>query len=127
MEKYLKEHISFIEKALQKENDNFDWNVLSDFNRTQIGFFQHERLAHLWITFFFGLMFFISVIAELWLINTRYDLIFSNTGLLVISVILLVMLGFYVVHYFILENGVQKLYRLEKEIAKRSRKIENLK
>jgi hypothetical protein len=114
MKKYLKEHINFIENILQKENNDFDWDSLSDFNRTQIGFFQHERLIHLLVTFFFGLIFFGSVMAELWLINA---------GLLLVSAILLVMLGFYIGHYFILENGVQKLYYLEREIAKRCRKL----
>jgi hypothetical protein len=113
MEKYLKEHIDFIENILRKESSNFDWSALSDFNRTQIGFFQHERLIHLLITLFFGLMFFISVIAELWLVNA---------GLLIVGAILLVMLSFYIRHYFILENGVQKLYQLEKEIAEHNQK-----
>jgi hypothetical protein len=123
MKKYLKEHINFIENILQKEKDDFDWKVLSDFNRTQIGFFQHERLVHLLITFFFGLIFFGSVMAELGMINAGNGLIFLNGGLLLVSAILLVMLGFYIGHYFILENGVQKLYRLEKEITKHCRKI----
>ena len=125
MEKYLKEHINFIEDILQKKS-NFDWGSLSDFNRTQIGFFQHERLVHLLITFFFGLMFFGSVIAELWLINAGNNLVFLNAGLLVVGVILLIMLGFYVWHYFILENGVQKLYQLEREIAQHCRRSDGL-
>ena len=123
MKKYLKEHINFIENILQKENNDFDWDSLSDFNRTQIGFFQHERLIHLLVTFFFGLIFFGSVMAELGMINAGNGLIFLNAGLLLVSAILLVMLGFYIGHYFILENGVHKLYQLEKEIMKRCRKI----
>lgn len=113
MEKYLKEHIEFMEKALQKESPNFDGKTLGDFNRTQIGFFQHERLIHLLVTLFFGLIFFTSVVINLWLVNT---------GILTISVILVIMLGFYIRHYFVLENGVQKLYRLEKEIIQRGQK-----
>jgi hypothetical protein len=61
--------------------------------------------------------------AELGMINVGNGLIFLNAGLLLVSAILLVMLGFYVAHYFVLENGVQKLYQLEKEIMKRCRKI----
>jgi len=109
MKKSLKEHVNFIENILQKENNSFDWSALSDFNRTQIGFFQHERLVHLLITLFFGLIFFGSVITELFLMNL---------GILIISIILLIVLPFYVWHYFVLENSVQKLYELEKEIAK---------
>lgn len=62
--------------------------------------------------------------AELGMINAGNGSIFSNAGLLLVSAILLVMLGFHIGHYFVLENGVQKLYRLEKEITQRCRKID---
>jgi len=109
MQKALRQHIIFIENALKEKDRDFDWQALSDFHRTQIGFFQHERLVHLLVTLFFGVMFFLIVIAQL---------LMTNMGLLIISVILLVMLGFYIWHYFVLENGVQKLYELDKKIAK---------
>lgn len=109
MQKALKKHIIFIENALKVKDRDFDWQALSDFHRAQIGFFQHERLVHLLVTLFFGVMFFLVVVAQLLL---------TNAGLLIVSVILLVMLGFYIWHYFVLENGVQKLYELDKKIAK---------
>lgn len=108
MQKALKQHIVFIENVLKEKNRDFDWQALSDFNRVQIGFFQHERMIHLLVTLFFGIMFFLAVIAQL---------LSTNAGLLIISIILLVMLGFYIWHYFVLENGVQKLYELDKKIA----------
>lgn len=109
MKKCLKEHIILIENTLIKEKGNFNWNALSDFNQKQIRIFQHERLVHLLITLFFGLIFFGSIVVELFLLNV---------GLLIISIILLIMLPFYVWHYFVLENGVQKLYQLDKKIDK---------
>lgn len=109
MQKALKQHIIFIENALKVKDRDFDWQALSDFHRAQIGFFQHERLIHLLVTLFFGIMFFFSVIVQLLL---------TNLGLLAISLILVIMLGFYIRHYFFLENGVQKLYELDKKIAK---------
>jgi hypothetical protein len=119
MKKFLKEHIDFIENVLQKEDADFDWGALSDFNRTQIGFFQQERLIHLLVTLFFGLIFFASIVTELFLLNVGDSAAVLSAGFLAVNVILLVMLGFYVGHYFFLENGVQKLYQLEKEIIKR--------
>jgi fatty acid desaturase len=113
MAEYLREHIRLVEEALRKQKTKIDWKALSEFNRMQIGFFQHERLVHLLITFFFAFMFVSITIAGLMLVSG---------GLLIISLILLVMLIFYVWHYFILENGVQKLYRLEKEIQARASK-----
>ena len=123
MEKDLRKHISFIEDTLRKESDGFDWDTLKDYNRTHIGFFKHERLVHLLITFFFGLMFFLSVVADLLLIINNNLQLSSGIGLLVVSIVLLIMLVFYVLHYFVLENGIQKLYRLDGEIVKRSGKI----
>ena len=111
MSEFLKSHIKFIEEALKKQKKGFDWEALSEYNRVQIGFFQHERLIHLLVTFFFATVLFVCVIAELF--------IFSF-GLLIVGFLLLIMVVFYVFHYYELENGVQKLYRLEKEIKKRS-------
>jgi uncharacterized BrkB/YihY/UPF0761 family membrane protein len=127
MQKSLEEHITFIENILRKKKNNFNWKALSDFNQTRIGFFQHERLIHLLITLFFGLMFFSSVIAALLLTNAGNDSLFLNFGLLSISAILLLLLFFYVWHYFFLENGVQKLYQLENQIAKHCQKNDFLK
>jgi len=118
MKKVIKEHIDFIENILQKENVNFDWCALSDFNKTQIKFFQHERLIHLLVTLFFGLMFFGSIAIEL-LLNICSNSMFFSVSFSVISAILLVTLIFYILHYFFLENNIQKLYQLEKEIMKR--------
>jgi ABC-type multidrug transport system fused ATPase/permease subunit len=120
MKKYLGEQIRSVEDSLKKKNAKFSREALEDF-RTRIGFFQHERLIHLLITLFFSLMFVISVIAALMMADSGSGSIFLDFGLLVISFIFLIMLGFYIGHYFILENGVQKLYRLDREIAKRRR------
>lgn len=113
MKKYLKNHINFIESTLVKEEAGFDWSSLRDFHRAQIGFFQHERLIHLLVTLFFGLIFFFAV---------AFGLFLDYLGFLALSAILLVMLVFYVWHYFVLENGVQKLYRLDNEIGERLKK-----
>lgn len=121
MEKLIKEHINFIKNILKKEDANFNWCALSDFNRTQIGFFQHERLVHLLVTLFYGLIFWISIMVELVLLNIGYNLLYINTGLLAVNVILLIVLIFYIFHYFFLENSVQKLYKLDKEITKYSK------
>jgi hypothetical protein len=117
MKKYLIEHINFIEDFLKKENSSSDLESVSKFNLTQIGFFQHERLIHLLVTLFFALLFICFVIVELFLTNASNG--FLCLGLLMVGIILLITLVFYVWHYFVLENGVQKLYRLQNEIMKR--------
>ncbi|MBQ9140730.1 MAG: hypothetical protein IJX63_02925, partial [Lachnospiraceae bacterium] len=67
----------------------------------QIQFFQHERLIHLIVTVTFALLTILAIFAFLALIQI---------GLLLLSGLLIILLVPYIRHYYILENGVQKLY-----------------
>ena len=66
----------------------------------KIKFFQHERLIHLLVTLFYGLFLFLSVIIA-----------FKTWVFTIILYIILIILLFYVRHYFFLENHVQYLYK----------------
>ncbi len=97
MKIYLYNYIKEIDKLLTKEKktDEMIQNHL-----IKINFFQHERLIHLLVTLFYGVLF----------------LIFLGLGFIYymfffISLIVSIFLMFYVVHYFRLENGVQYLYK----------------
>ncbi len=68
----------------------------------QIGFFQHERLVHLLVTVLFALLTMLVFIQAV----TAFSL---WSGVLLLS--LLVLLVPYIRHYYILENGTQKLYQ----------------
>lgn len=68
----------------------------------QIGFFQHERLIHLIVTVLFALM----TILVFLLTVTNFSL---WAGVLLL--LLLVLLIPYIKHYWLLENGTQKLYQ----------------
>ena len=68
----------------------------------QIGFFQHERLIHLIVTVLFALM----TILVFLLAVTNFSL---WTGVLLL--LLLGLLVPYIKHYWLLENGTQKLYQ----------------
>lgn len=67
----------------------------------QIQFFQHERLIHLIVTVLFALLTVITLLANLFL---------TEPVLLVLSVFFIILLVPYISHYYLLENGVQKLY-----------------
>ena len=67
----------------------------------QIGFFQHERLIHLIVTVLFALM----TILVFLLAVTNFS---PWNGVLLL--LLLVLLIPYIKHYWLLENGTQKLY-----------------
>ena len=68
----------------------------------QIGFFQHERLIHLIVTVLFALMTILVFLVAV----TNFEL---WTGILLL--LLLALLIPYIKHYYLLENGTQKLYR----------------
>lgn len=68
----------------------------------QIGFFQHERLIHLIVTVLFALM---TILVFLMAV-TNFSL---WTGVLLL--LLMALLIPYIKHYWLLENGTQKLYQ----------------
>ena len=68
----------------------------------QIGFYQHERLVHLIVTVLFALL---SMLALIWVTVSFTP---AAVALLLLFFVLLVP---YIRHYYILENGTQKLYR----------------
>ncbi len=109
MEKRLKNYLAWMEElnperlSLQ-ERDELRREVL-----VQIQFFQHERLIHLIVTVTFAIL---TVMSVLGFVAT------TQIGLLVLTGMFLVLLIPYIRHYYILENGVQKLYQYYDNIVK---------
>lgn len=95
MKKYLDDYI----KELENKKNKIDIEEL----KAKISFFQHERLIHLIVTLFFSLFA---------IIFTFISLYTTNKYIYVISLILYVFVVFYILHYYYLENGVQKLYKI---------------
>ena len=97
MRKYLENYTKEIDnkikskKITQKDIEN---------HLIKIKFFQHERLIHLLVTLAYGIFVFLSVIISLKI----------NLFLIILYLALIVLL-FYVRHYFFLENHVQYLYK----------------
>jgi len=103
MRMYMNEYIKNIE-----EKDNFSKDEVEELV-LKIKFFQHERLIHLIVTFFFAL--FAIIFLALGMISYVFLIPFV---LLIIFVIL------YIFHYFYLENSVQYMYKLyDKAIQKK--------
>ncbi|HHU18271.1 MAG TPA: hypothetical protein GXZ70_08725 [Clostridiales bacterium] len=90
--------------ALKYEDD---LEKIYEYSKTQIAWISHERLVHLLITLYFGMLVLISVFAAVIL---RYIL------LGVLFAILTIVFMFYIVHYYRLENGVQRLYKISNQI-----------
>lgn len=101
MEKRIKKYLAEIDLLLQN-NTQTDWEFQIKKHLTQISFFQHERFIHLIVTVVFALLEMMCFLA----------LLFSfSPGLAALTLMILVLLVPYIRHYYILENGVQKLYR----------------
>lgn len=97
MKKYLYSYIKYIEEN-KKKVDSKEMLI-------KINFFQHERLIHLIVTLFYAMMFLVFLV----LISLSYVFIIP-------AALLLIFLICYIIHYFLLENGIQYLYKLYDEV-----------
>lgn len=106
---YLKAHEQFVIDALARPGST-SMAELKEFHERQIRYMQHERLIHLIVTLFVGtdLVLIIGFIAvhPIW-------------PAFALAALILPLLGAYVVHYFRLENGVQRWYDLANQIDRR--------
>lgn len=101
MEKRLKDYLQYMETLKIEEMSEEERKGMAAEMLVQIQFFQHERLIHLIVTVTFALLTILAIFAFLALIQI---------GLLLLSGLLIILLVPYIRHYYILENGVQKLY-----------------
>ncbi|MDR0250777.1 MAG: hypothetical protein LBI35_05670 [Burkholderiales bacterium] len=104
MEKQLAAYLSLISETLADLENHPDPERLQRliaFHSQQTAAFQHERLVHLLVTFFFGGLFLCSITGTLLLPSWPF---FALDALLAVTLL------FYVKHYFFLENHVQQLY-----------------
>lgn len=108
MEKRLKRYLEFYRKAACGEEEIGDKEKFRSEMLVQIQFFQHERLIHLIVTVLFALLAVISILASL---------LIEQPAVLLLCLMFFVLLIPYIRHYYILENGVQKLYEYYDEIG----------
>lgn len=105
--KYLKYMDDLLEQLKSGSKENLD-EIMKN-HMIQIGFFMHERLIHLIVTVLFAVGTFMTVFTYL---------IVENVGLLLLAFMLIVLLAPYIKHYYLLENGVQKMYKQYDELLK---------
>lgn len=74
-----------------------------------IGYFQHERFVHLLVTLFFALFSVMVVFAFM---------VTQNIALFILFLLFGITTGFYINHYYLLENKTQYLYELYDKIEK---------
>ena len=101
--KVMKKHLVAYRKKMDflLLEGNCDWKALKKEHLVQISFFQHERLIHLIVTSLFAILELLSVV--IFLIN-------PDKTTVIFSIAIAILLVPYLLHYFTLENEVQKLY-----------------
>ena len=109
MEKRLLQYLQVMKEVKADALSEEERLKLAEKMLVQIQFFQHERLIHLIVTVTFAILTVLSIFAFLAL---------EQIGLLALCILLLVLLVPYIRHYYILENGVQKLYTYYDELVK---------
>ena len=99
-----------------------DYEKLLAYHLHQISFFQHERLVHLMVTILFAILTFATFFLLYMQIGFSVLAVEGlSWGLLALFMLLLVLLVPYIMHYFLLENSVQKMYTQYDEMLKRIR------
>lgn len=102
MKKRILEYLERTDAVIKDKKDDIRWEEIMDEHLTQIAFFQHERLVHLLVTILFALIAFLTLV----IMTIQFSI-----PVLVLFVAILVLLIPYINHYYLLENGVQKMYR----------------
>ena len=104
---YMKRHEQHVRQMLERELDLQAWQELLEDHDRQIRWMQHERLVHLLV------MLFVCLFA---LLALGFSLIIPAAPLLALFGLLMILAVAYIIHYYRLENGIQRWYGLAGEI-----------
>ena len=104
---YMKEHESYIKEMLGKKLKEEELEELLAYHDKQIQWMQQERIAHL-ITMLFVCLF--------TLLSLGFTIVKPSLPCIILCALLMIMTLAYVIHYYRLENGVQRWYDLSNKI-----------
>ncbi|NMC72535.1 MAG: hypothetical protein GYA57_21100 [Myxococcales bacterium] len=114
MWQYLKLHEAYVQGLLDGKHGELPagrWAEALAFHETQVRRMQHERSIHLIVTMFVALFFLLAL---------GFVTVHATLPGLIVVPLLLVLTAAYFLHYFRLENGVQRLYHLGNRLAERA-------
>ena len=113
MKKYVQQTMDAVQKYIDEQMKNAPEDktrdVLAEFE-TKISYFQHERLIHLMVTLAFAAFLLFSIFC-LFVLPVE----FLGAGILLTLIFFGLTIG-YVMHYYFLENSVQKMYLMRDDI-----------
>ena len=107
---YMKRHERYVKDVLEKNPDKEKLKELLAYHDKQIQWMQHERLVHLIVMLFVCLF---------TLLSFGFTVMRTSTPSLILSALLIILSVAYVIHYYRLENDVQKWYLLSNQINQR--------
>ena len=114
MTEYLTNYMKHVQQRLDGCTDSELLEEILAEHKDKIAFMQHERIVHFLVTMLFALVLTIFMSVLLFTVNL---------AVLLLVTIILVLLGFYIKHYYFLENTVQKMYRVYDDILKKRREF----
>ena len=107
MTEYLTNYMNKTAERLSKCSTLPELEKLLAEHMDKIAFMQHERIVHFLVTMMLGIILTI-------LISTL--LFTQNLAVLALVTIMVVLIAFYIKHYYFLENTVQKMYKVYDEM-----------
>ena len=114
MTEYLTNSMKYVQERLEKCTGAEELGEIMAEHKDKIAFMQHERIVHFLVTMMFALILAIFIAV---LVFT------SNIPVLILVTMILVLLMFYIKHYYFLENTVQKMYRVYDDILEKQKKL----
>ncbi|MBR6242025.1 MAG: hypothetical protein IKQ90_00860 [Ruminococcus sp.] len=115
MTEYLTAYMELTEKRLSECKDLAGIEEILAEHKDKIAFMQHERIVHFLVTMMFALILTIFMCAFLFS---------DNMKLLVLVTMIIVLLAFYIKHYYFLENTVQKMYKVYDRMLEMKREMQ---
>jgi len=104
---YIKRHERYIAELLETNPGREALHELLAYHDKQIAWIQHERLAHL-ITMLFVCLFFLTAFG--------FTMVYFALPCILLTALLLILSAAYILHYYRLENSVQRWYSLSDRI-----------
>ena len=110
MEKKILEYEKFIEQESKRELSKDERGRLAKLHVEMLKNFQKERSIHLNVTLFFALLAIATIAITAWEVSINGWML-EMIPLYILALILVILTGFYVKHYYFLENHIQGLYK----------------
>lgn len=114
MTEYLTNYMKYIQHRLEGCSSLEELDEIMSEHKDKIAFMQHERIVHFLVTMLF------AIILTIFMAVTIFK---SSIPVLILVTMILVLLGFYIKHYYFLENTVQKMYKVYDGILEKQKKL----